>query len=58
MATLVALRDPNNPMPIDRAKVVAEVATVLVNSAKVEVEYIKATKRKSGEFFTPVEVLG
>ena len=53
----MALRDPVNPMPIDRAKAVAEVATVLVNSAKVEVEYIKATKRKAGEFFTPAGVL-
>lgn len=57
MATLVDLRDRENPMPIDRAKAVAEVATVLINSAKVEVEYIKATKRKSGEFFRPGKVI-
>lgn len=53
MATLAELRDRDNPMPIDRAKAVAEVATVLINSAKVEVAYIQATKRKSGEFFRP-----
>lgn len=38
-------------MALDRAKVVAEVATVLVNSAKVEVDFIRATKRKTGSFF-------
>jgi hypothetical protein len=55
--TLADLRRTDNPMPVDRAKAVAEVAAVLVNSAKVEVEYIKATKRTSGEFFTPAGVL-
>lgn len=38
-------------MPVDRARAVAEVATVLVNTAKVEVEYIKATRRRPGGFF-------
>ena len=57
MATLADLRDPKNPMPIDRAKAVAEVATVLINSAKVEVEYLKVTKRKTGEFFRPGKVI-
>lgn len=54
MATLRALRDTTNPMPLDRAKVIAEVATVLVNSAKVEVDYLKATKQLSGPFFEAV----
>jgi hypothetical protein len=51
METLKALRDPTNPMPLDRAKVVAEVATVLVNTAKVEVDYLKTTKQRRGRFF-------
>lgn len=38
-------------MPVDRARAVAEVASVLVNTAKVEVEYIKATQRRRGAFF-------
>ncbi|MGI4779827.1 MAG: hypothetical protein ACRYGA_17205 [Janthinobacterium lividum] len=54
LATLVDLRDPKNPMDLARAKVVAEVATVLVNSAKVEVDYLKATKQTRGHFFQPV----
>lgn len=41
--TLAALKDKENPMDIDRAKVVSEVAQVIINSAKVEVEYAKAT---------------
>lgn len=36
---------------IDRAKAICEVAQVLVNSAKVEVEYIKATDRDRGSAF-------
>jgi hypothetical protein len=42
MQTLAALRDRDNPMDVDRARAVAQVAGVLVDSAKVEVEYIKA----------------
>ena len=51
MDTLADLRRTENPMPIDRAKAVAEVATVLVNSAKVEVDYLKVTKQSNGSFF-------
>ncbi|WP_225782631.1 hypothetical protein [Xenophilus sp. Marseille-Q4582] len=51
MATLRALRDPDNPMALDRAKVIGEVATVLVNSAKVEVDYLKVTQQRRGQFF-------
>ena len=43
METLAALRDRENPMDVDRARAVAQVASVLVDSAKVEVDYIKAT---------------
>lgn len=38
-------------MPVDRARAVAEVATVLVNTAKVEVEYLKVTNQRRGAFF-------
>jgi hypothetical protein len=41
-ATLEALQDPEKPMDIDRARAVAEVAKVLVDSAKVEVAFINA----------------
>lgn len=54
-ATLEALQDRDDPMPIDRAKAIAEVAQVLVNSAKVEVEFLKATDQIRGTGFIPDE---
>lgn len=41
-ATLEALQDPEKPMDIERANAIAEVGKVLVDSAKVEVMFIKA----------------
>ena len=41
-ATLEALQDPDKPMDIDRAKAIAEVGKVVVDSAKVEVMFINA----------------
>lgn len=37
------LLDPEDPMDIDRAEAVAKVAQVVVNSAKVEVDFLKQT---------------
>lgn len=42
-ATLEALNDPDKPMDLDRAKTVAEVAQVVVNTAMVEVNFLKVT---------------
>jgi len=39
-ATLEGLLDTEKPMDLDRAKTVADVAQVVVNSAKVEVDYM------------------
>lgn len=44
------LRDPKNPMDIDRAKAVSEVAQTIINSAKVEVDHAKVTGSKTSEF--------
>jgi len=44
--TLAALKDKDNPMDIDRAKAVSEVSQTIINSAKLEVEYAKATGAK------------
>jgi hypothetical protein len=41
--TLEALKDDEKPMDIARAKAVADVARVIVESAKVEVDFVKAT---------------
>ncbi len=45
-AAIEALQDTTNPMAIDRAKAIAEVGAVIVNSAKVEVEFLKVTGGK------------
>lgn len=46
-ATLEALQDEERPMEIQRAKAIATVAQVIVNSAKVEVEYLRAVGASS-----------
>jgi hypothetical protein len=51
MQTLASLRDRENPMDVDRARAVAQVAGVLVDSAKVEVDYIKATGAQGDSLF-------
>lgn len=51
--TLRDLRNRENPMEPDRARAVAQVATVLVDSAKVEVDYLKATRGESSPFLEP-----
>lgn len=52
-ATLAALRDKENPMDIDRAKAIAEVAAKVIDSAKVEVAYM-AECGGTGSGFIPV----
>lgn len=49
-ATLRDLRDKDKPMEIDRAKAVAEVARAVIDTAKVEVEFVKATGTKGSGF--------
>lgn len=53
MDTLTDLRDKANPMDIERAKAVAQVATVLVDTAKVENEYLKITNLGHSGFLEP-----
>lgn len=40
-ATIEGLLDEEKPLDIDRAKAVADVAQVLVNTAKVEIHYLQ-----------------
>lgn len=51
--TLEALRDEEKPMDLDRARTVAEVAKVIVDSAKVEVEFLKVTGAVRSTSFMP-----
>lgn len=53
-ATLEALRDEEKPMDLDRARAIADVAKVVVESAKVEVDMVKATGQASGSGFMPL----
>lgn len=48
--TLADLRNRENPMDIERAKAVAQVASVLVDTAKVENEYLKITGQDRSDF--------
>lgn len=54
-ATLESLQDDEKPMDINRAKAIADVAQVIVNSAKIEVDFIRATGRDGGTGFIPEE---
>lgn len=50
MGTLADLRNRDNPMEPDRARAIAQVAGVLVDTARVEVEYLKATGQEQSKF--------
>lgn len=50
LGTLADLRNRQDPMEPDRARAVAQVAGVLVDTAKVEVDYIKATGQDVSNF--------
>jgi len=39
-ATIEALSDEDKPMDIDRAKAISDVAQTIINSAKVEVDFL------------------
>lgn len=41
--TLKALRDKESPMSIERARAISDVAQTVINSAKAEVDYLKAS---------------
>lgn len=51
LATLRDLRNRDIPMEPDRARVVAQVASVLVDSARVEVEYLRVTQGNNSAVF-------
>jgi len=51
--TLEALKDPDKPMEIERAKTVASVAQVIINSAKIENDFLKITGAVKSTGFLP-----
>lgn len=50
-ATIAALRDKANPMPVDRARAVSEVARTIIESARVEVDAARLNKRMPSSGF-------
>lgn len=54
-ATLEALRDKDDPMELARAREVSIVARVIVESAKVEVDFLKVTGERKSTDFLPIE---
>ena len=48
-ATLEALQDEDRPMELDRAKTIAEVGKVIIESAKVEVEAYRVIAASGGQ---------
>ena len=53
--TIQALKDPANPMDIARAKAISNAAQVVVNSVKVEIDYMKLTGRDGTGFIPELE---
>lgn len=54
--TLEALKDKENPMDIQRARAIAEVAGVIVDSAMVECKYAEIIGGAPGTTFLPAPV--
>lgn len=52
--TLEALKDSEKPMELDRARAVADVARAVIESAKVEVEFLNVTGALQSTDFLPV----
>jgi hypothetical protein len=57
--TLEALKDPDKPMELDRAKAIADVGRVIVESAKAEVAFLQAAGiQHRGTGFMPLPAEG
>ena len=50
LATLQDLRSRHNPMDPSRARVIADVASVMLETAKVEVDYARVTQQHTSTF--------
>jgi hypothetical protein len=53
--TIERLKDGDKAMPLEKAKTIADVAQVIINSAKVEVDFLKATDQRQGTGFMDKE---
>ena len=48
--TLRGLKDKDKPLEIERARAVSDVAQTIINTVKVEVDFVKATGAKGSGF--------
>ena len=48
-AALEGLADKDEPLEVNRAKAIASVAQTIINSAKLELDFIRATGNESKE---------
>lgn len=53
--TIEALRNKENPMELARAREIANVAKVIVTSAKVEVDHLRVTGALQATDFFPID---
>ncbi len=53
--TLQALRNKKDPMDIERARAVTDVAQVIVNTVKVEIDHMRLTNRTGSSFIPAAE---
>ena len=53
--TLRGLKDKDAPMDIDRARAVSEVAKTLIETVKVEVDYLRITGGTEGTGFISID---
>jgi len=51
--TLEALKRSDNPMEIDRAKAISQVAQAIIDSARVEVKFAEMTGQETVSEFLP-----
>lgn len=52
-AALEGLADPEKPMEIERARAIADVGRVIVDSAKAEIHFLQVTGATRGSGFLP-----
>ena len=52
-AALEGLSDTENPLDIERAKAISDVSQTIINSAKVEIDFLKVVGGSRGTNFIP-----
>lgn len=52
--TIEALKDPEKPMDIERAKAISQVSQTIIETAKIEVKYFELTGAESEGNFFPI----